>query len=91
MVDSFFFFPQGTATEAREVKLTRLLSCYNFLAHEYDRILEQGLLACAIMTFRQHFQLCDGYTDQKIIDTLIWKFVSFLRAGAIKNGVIVYE
>lgn len=90
MVDDFFFFPSGAAKEVREVKLTRLLSSYSFLSQEYKRILEQDLLVGAIITFRQHFQVGENYTDQKIIDTLIWKFVSFLRSGAIINSVIVY-
>jgi hypothetical protein len=90
MVDDFFFFPTGTAKEAREAKLARLLTSYRFLFQEYERILEQELLSDAIIKFRKYFHVCNGYTNQKIIDTLIWKFVSLLRSGAIINSVIVY-
>jgi hypothetical protein len=90
MVESFFFLPTGGANETTEQKIARLLISYNFLHAEYGRVLEQGLLAQAISQFRARFRVNAAYTDRKIIDTLIWKFVGLLRGGAVRNGVVVY-
>jgi len=53
-------------------------------------VLNGGLLATAIQEFRlklnpQHF------TDEKIVDSLIWAFVGLLRKGALPKGQIVYH
>ena len=90
MVASFFFLPLGNANENAAAKLTKLLASYQFLVNEYTRILHHGLLAHAIARFREHFQVGSDYSDRKIIDTLIWKFVGFLRSGAVRDGVVVY-
>jgi len=91
MVQLFFFLPSGGENEDPEKKLSRLLMSYEFLRHEYERILQHNLLAPAIAKFRWHFKIDDSYTDIKIIDTLIWVYVKFLKSGAIRNRVVVYE
>lgn len=91
MVEAFFFLPFGSPTEKMEGKLKRLLESYRFLTREYERVLKEGLLRPAIATFRTRFSVGDDYTDEKIIDTLIWKFVSFVRSGAIRNGAVLYR
>ena len=90
MVESFFFLPSGGANETTEQKLIRLLASYEFLHTEYGRVLDQELLAQAITQFRARFGVNEAYTDRKIIDTLIWKFVGFLKDGAVRDGVVVY-
>ena len=90
MVESFFFLPSGGVNETTEQKLARRQVSYTFLYHEYGRVLKHGLLGHAITGFRERFQVNEGYTDRKIIDTLVWKFVGFLKSGAIRNGVVVY-
>ena len=90
MVESFFFLPSGGANETTEQKLIRLLSSYEFLHAEYGRVLDQELLAQAITQFRARFGVNEAYTDRKIIDTLIWKFIGFLKGGAVRDGVVVY-
>jgi len=90
MVERFFFLPTGRTNETTEQKIARLLISYEFLHAEYGRVLEQALLAQAIARFRERFLVNAAYTDRKIIDTLIWKFVGFLKAGALRNGVVVY-
>ncbi len=90
MVESFSFLPSGGAKKTTEQKLARLLVSHTFLYHEYERVLQRGLLAAAIARFREHFQVNEGYSDRKVIDTLIWKFVGFLKSGAIRDGVVVY-
>jgi len=73
-----------------EKKLADLLRSYTFLETEYKRIVSNGLLAASIYSFRQRFPLSEVLTDEKVIDTLIWRFVRFLRRGAIRNGIVVY-
>jgi hypothetical protein len=90
MVESFYFLPRSYAGTA-EKKLANLLRSYRFFVSEYDRILREGLLASAIEELRRRFQLPTDYSDQKIIDTLIWKFVPFLESGALRDGSVVYR
>lgn len=90
LVEDFFFLPSGVANEATEKKISRLLASYEFLQVEYGRVIEQGLLAKAVTQFKARFRVNAVYTDRKIIDTLIWKFVGFLKSGAVRNGVVVY-
>jgi hypothetical protein len=53
-------------------------------------VLQNNLLAPAVQEFRlrlnpQHF------TDEKIVDSLIWAFVGLLRKGALQKGQIAYH
>lgn len=89
-VENFYFLPRSY-TGTPEKKLANLLRSYRFLVREYDRILREGLIAPAIDELRRHFQLPPDYSDQKIIDTLIWKFVPFLKSGAVRAGSVVYR
>jgi len=91
MVEAFFFLPFGRQSEKTERKIERLLESYRFLTTEYGRVLQEGLLRPAITIFRTRFRVGSNYTDEKIIDTLIWKFVSFGRSGAIRDGAIRYR
>jgi len=90
MVESFCFLPRSF-TGTPEKKLANLLRSYRFLVREYDRILREGLLAPAIDAMRGHFQLPTEYSDQKMIDTLIWKFVPFVESGALRDGPVVFR
>ncbi|MCX5885403.1 MAG: hypothetical protein NT096_05795 [Proteobacteria bacterium] len=90
MVKDFYFLPTGPAKEKTEVKLKRLLTSYEFLVAEYTRVLRNGILGDSIERFRQKFHLGPEYSDSKVIDTLIWRFVSFLRNGAVRNINVVY-
>jgi hypothetical protein len=90
MVEDFFFLPSGPEKETVDAKLERLLASYRFLVNEYLRVLQQRLLADAISGFHEHFQVGPGYSDYKVIDALIWGFVTFLRSGAVRNGDVVF-
>jgi hypothetical protein len=91
MIASFFFFPSGKSMETNNAKLIRLLSCYKFLCEEYIRVIGNGLLERAIRRFRDHFRVGANYSDEKIIDTLIWNFVGFLKSGAVTSQPVVYS
>jgi hypothetical protein len=89
MVETFYYLPRSYAGTA-EKKLENLLLSFGFLVKEYDRILRQGLLDQALHSFRRRFSLPPQYSDQKSIDTLIWKFVPFLEKGALRDGSVIY-
>lgn len=89
MVKRFYFLPEHGNREVNE-RLRGLLRSYEFLVGEYQRILGEGLLAPAIDEFRAHFPVGPEYSDQRVIDTLIWAFVRFLRSGAVCDGVVMY-
>lgn len=90
IADFFFFNPPGPNKEL-DFRLHSLLAFYNFLCNEYHRILEHDLLEPSILRFRQIPGVDDTYTNEKIIDTLIWRFVTLLRNGALIDGRIVFS
>ena len=67
------------------------LNVYGFLIKEQRRILDNLLLSKSIVKFREYFKLSQEYTDQKIIDTLLWKFTAGLRSGALIHGELRYS
>lgn len=90
LVEEFYFLPRDKGSDSTEDKLHRLLESYRFLKAEYARILADGLLNHAIGRFRGRFSLGPEYSDSKVIDTLIWRFVGVLRDGAVRSGNVVY-
>jgi hypothetical protein len=90
MVAQFFFLPDITKIEGSEKKLAKLCEFYDFLVDEYKRVLGEGLLADAILKFRSQFSVRNEYTDEKIIDALIWKFVTLANKGHVVGRKIVY-
>jgi hypothetical protein len=87
LIEHFYFLP---STKSREAKLADLLVSYKFLEAEYKRIVSTDLLASSIQSFRQRFAVEGIFTDEKVIDTLIWGFVRLLKGGAIRDRSIVY-
>ena len=90
MVEGFYFLPAKRANESTDNNLARLVESYEFLIAEYARVLRNGLLSTSIDRFRHKFSLGSVYTDIKIIDTLIWRFVSFMKDGATRTGKVIY-
>jgi hypothetical protein len=88
-VEKFYFLPRSYSGTPDE-KLLNLMQSYRFLLGEYGRVLNGGLLDPSIQAFRRRFKLSADYSDEKIIDTLIWKFVPFLGKGAIRDGTVVF-
>lgn len=91
LIADFYFLPQIKANWEYDKKLSAYLKAYDFLQQEHKRVLNNNILSTAISRFRTHFELPATYTDQKIIDTLLWKFTSFLRKGAIRECKIKYS
>jgi len=92
LVGDFYFFPRINLSWKYEHKLRDYKKIYYFLQKEQKRILDKGLLSESIQRFRERFSPLLYYTDQKIIDTLIWEFSKYARTGgAILLGKIQYS
>lgn len=77
MVAEFFFF-QGPTKENIEERIAECIAFYEFLRSEYQRVLDEGLLTKAIALFRNKCK-SQVWTDERIIDSLIWALVPLLR------------
>ncbi len=91
MIADFFFFRPPDPNIELDFRLQSLSTFYAFLCNEYHRVLEHDLLEASILRFKQIRGVDDTYTDEKIIDTLIWRFVTLLRNGALLDAHIVYS
>lgn len=89
MVRDFFYLPEPKQNWTFNEKLENYLSSYSFLIHEYKRVLKSGLLSRAIKEFRKNYKI-SSYTDEKIIDTLIWCFVGTAKNGEVRSGKFKY-
>jgi len=81
-VSQFYFFVAPPSNYSVDARLAALLSFHAFLRAEYGRVIKEGLLIDAIARFRQHFAVDSELCDERVIDMLIWGFVSLLRNGA---------
>jgi hypothetical protein len=91
LLSDFYFFPQIKPSWNYSKKLAAYLRAYDFLLREHKRVLDNGLLSESIRKFRDRFALPGTYTDQKIIDTVLWRFSAYARTGAIINGKMQYR
>ena len=81
-VAEFYFFEMPVDLTF-EQRLQKLLAFYHFLVSEYARIIEAGLLSTAINEFRAK-NPAECWTDEKIIDSLIWGAVKLLHLQRIQ-------
>ncbi len=82
--------PEITQNTLRGKQLQSELN-YNFLLYEYNRILSSGILKSSILMFRNYFSIDEKYSDQKIIDSIIWGFISLSKRGAVIDQTIKYS
>ncbi|MBU1098020.1 MAG: hypothetical protein KKB34_16160 [Bacteroidetes bacterium] len=90
LMKDFFFFSKISSNLEFETKRDRYINQYNFLIAEYSRIIENNLLLASINFIKENYQLNELVTDIKIIDSIIWSFVKYLREGNIENGNILF-
>ena len=90
-VRAFYFLPEASTVSSIEGKLERSVESYRYLQQEHERIMKYQLLEESIRRFREYFNVDTRYTDQKIIDSLIWKFVSGLRSGKLNRQRFAYN
>lgn len=88
LVAQFYFLSENGSTF--DEKLKSRLESYMFLIAEYERVLNDDLLAPSITAFRKRFTFAGTFTDTKIIDTLIWRFAAMMTGGAVKRGSVKY-
>lgn len=86
LVSSFYLFRQPPGTLSIDQRAGVLREFHLFLQKEYDRVLKRNLLAPAIMCFRQLLKP-QSFTDEKVIDSLIWAFVANFRDGGSTKGL----
>lgn len=87
LVAAFYFFQPSPSLEQR---LGSLVAFHNFLIQEYARVLKGGHLKVAIQAFRDQLRP-RRFTDERIIDSLIWQFVNLLGKGALLKNDIIYS
>lgn len=90
-VSAFYFFTPRPSDQPVRLRLDELLHFYAFLRGEYARVVDGGLLRVAVARFREHFQIDHTLCDERVIDLLIWGFVSLLRNGAQLQGKALYR
>jgi hypothetical protein len=89
LIASFYFWEPPDQKQP-EQRIQELGNFHQFLCQEFGRILKANLLQPAITAFRRHFPRAH-FTDTKIIDSLIWSFVAWLRNGAIIEGKVAFH
>ena len=88
-VADFYFFYTPNFRRPVQIRINTFNEFYTFLVQEYARILNGNLLAPSIQAFRQRFNPI-YFTDEKIIDSLIWAYVDMLKNGALVGGTVLY-
>jgi hypothetical protein len=81
-VASFFLFTAPNQHNPRQ-RITEYINFYKFLVNVYGRVLRLGLLAHSIDSFRQQLNT-QNFSDEKIIDSLIFYFVRLLREDGVE-------
>ena len=89
LIAAFYFFQPPSRRQSVEQRTARLVGFHDFLVREYRRVLEHGLLTPAICHFRREFN-SQHFTDEKVIDSLIWGYVSLLWNGGLFNDQVQY-
>lgn len=89
-INAFYFFPPINNNNNYEFRKNQYMNLYSFLKKEYKRILDNDLLLPSMTLMKSRFQI-NELTDYKIIDSIIWSFVKYLKQGGIENGNILYQ
>lgn len=94
-VAAFYFFQEPEVKDRTDPKDLRrriqaTVTFHDFLKQEYARVLQNKLLAASIQEFRLRLKP-KLFTDEKIVDSLIWAFAAFLWNGALPSRQITYR
>ncbi len=90
-VAAFYFFTPPSSARLFDERLPVLLAFHRFLQDEYARVLDRGLLAPALGQLREDKKLDTSVPDERLIDWLLWGWVSLLRRGAQLRGEALYD
>jgi hypothetical protein len=83
-VKAFYFLSSDRRRETLEQKLDRVMRDYEFLVKEYKRIIRHNLLATAISAYRAKFDADHTFSNERVIDALVWSYVSLLQRGQLR-------
>jgi hypothetical protein len=67
----FYNFKTPSCNLPIQHRIALLIEFHQYLVHEYNQVLQDGLLTESIQVFRQRFKP-QYFTDIKVIDSLIW-------------------
>ena len=84
LIAAFYFF-DAPSSGSITVRLPEMCEFYDFLRREYQRVKDQRLLGDALSEFRRTHSAARRFTDEKVIDFLIWTYVRLLRSGAQRH------
>jgi hypothetical protein len=70
-IRDFYNFETPSYSLSVQHRIALLIEFHQYLVHEYNRVLQNGLLTESIQAFRQRFNP-QYFTDIKVIDSLIW-------------------
>lgn len=90
LIAGFYFWQEPSRKLSVAQRVAEFTKFHVFLTNEYRRILRQNLLSTSIQNFRNHFSP-RHFTDEKVIDSLLWAYVALLRNGGITNGTVIYQ
>lgn len=83
MVRQFFYIREPSRKRQINDRIDDFLTLYSFLAEEYERVRQEGVLDGAISAFQTRFNP-NQFSNNKVIDLLIWRFTDI----ALKGGFI---
>jgi hypothetical protein len=89
-IASFYFFPVINTNWSVGKKIESYKENYEFLKYEYSRIIRNDLLKETINLFNTKIENSAQIGSTKKIDFLIWKFVSLLKSGKIRDKEILF-
>jgi len=89
-IAQFYCFQIPAGKMGLQDRIDKCMGIYAFLIQEYGRVLERGLLTVAIQEFRRQFNP-RNITDEKIVDSLIWAFVTLLNKEGLLKKAVVYS
>ena len=90
LVAAFYFFQEPGRNQTLQHRVAAYVAFHTFLTQEYAMIIANNLLAPSIQAFRHQLNPVQ-FTDEKVIDSLLWAYVAMLRNGGITNGTIIYR
>ena len=61
-----------------------------FLEQEYQRVLIEDLLETSLVVFWQQL-FPQHFTDEKVLDSLLWAYVVMLKGGGVTDGRVAYQ
>jgi len=90
LLSYFYHYKHLSSKQNISQRVSDYLSFHGFLVDEYSRILAQGLLLNSINSFRMKFNP-QHFTDEKIIDSILWASSSLLKDGFVTQNKIKYH